>query len=147
MQLIQGFRFEVTISPIVAGEPKTLHFQRVSGLEVSLETKPVGGPLNRLINTQLPQRLNYSNLVLERGMAVEEEVTEMDFENLFMAFMPAPSNLLISLVSEAGEPVKSWSLLGAYPVKWSFSDFDASSSEVVIQKMEWTYTILRPMAL
>lgn len=146
-KLVQGFRFDVTffLLGITPNPVKTL-FRKVSGLSVSMKTDPVGGPLNRIFNLQLPTAVQYSNVTLERGLA-PGGLLDSGFSQLLSAFALTPSNVLISLLDEEAQPLNSWLLIAAYPVKWSVSGFDAGNSEVVIESIELTYVTLMPMSL
>ena len=50
-----------------------------------------------------------------------------------------PINLIVSLLNEQHQPLLSWNVVHAYPVKWAISDFNAEESKLVIETIELTY--------
>ena len=48
-------------------------------------------------------------------------------------------NILVSLLDESNNPIKTWIFKQAYPVKWSLSDFNAMKNEVVIESIHFKY--------
>jgi phage tail-like protein len=92
-----------------------------------------------LYTHRVPSRINYNNLVLERGMVIGSPLN-LEFNAAFSLFRFAPSNVLVTLFSEKSIPLAGWMFIKAYPVKWSVSDLDATESAVVIDTMELAYT-------
>lgn len=114
-------------------------FQRVSGInsEVQLETINEGG--QNLYAHRVPGRINYGNLVLERGYTLGSPLT-LEFLNTFSRYQFVPSRVLVMSHDDTGIPIGAWSFEKAYPVKWSLSDFDAQDSKVLVDTMEVAYT-------
>jgi phage tail-like protein len=50
-----------------------------------------------------------------------------------------PSGILVVLLDENSAPLKTWSVVNAWPVKWSVSDFNAMDGQVVIETLEIAY--------
>ena len=50
-----------------------------------------------------------------------------------------PVNLTIKLLNEEHQPLISWNVVHAYPVKWSVEDFNAEESKLVVENFELTY--------
>jgi len=50
-----------------------------------------------------------------------------------------PVNLTVSLLDELHEPLQTWSVVHAYPIKWSVSDFNAEENKLIIETLELTY--------
>ena len=50
---------------------------------------------------------------------------------------------MVSLADAEGDPVASWSIGRAYPVKWSVGGFDAMKNEIAIETMEFAYHSLK----
>ena len=132
-----GFHFSVVI--FVDGIPyPDLFFQEVSGLNVEIATSEfIEGGENRFKH-QLPERPNYSNLVLKRGLMTgsflirwcKRAIENYDFD---------PAFILISLLNGKHIPTVTWSITDAYPVKWNTSAFNAEKSELAIETIELTY--------
>jgi phage tail-like protein len=61
------------------------------------------------------------------------------FEN----FKFKPTNIIIKLLNEKHEPLLTWNIVHAYPVKWSVSDFNAEESKLVIETLELNYNYFK----
>ena len=90
----------------------------------------------------LPDKIQHDNLVLERGLVVGSPLV-IEFNTTMSLFKFAPSNVLVTLLSEESVPLASWLCMKAYPVKWSVSDLDAEANQVVIETMELAYQRLQ----
>lgn len=137
--LPMGYRFQVTF--LIGGaipNPIDIAFRKVSGLSqtVSTESYHEGGTNDASI--KLPVKVDYDNLVLERGL-VGITPLSIEFTLSLSLFKFYTSNVIVTILDEEGSPVNAWLLLKAYPVKWSVSDLDADSSAIVIDHMELAY--------
>nr|VFK36489.1 MAG: conserved hypothetical phage tail region protein [Candidatus Kentron sp. SD]VFK39165.1 MAG: conserved hypothetical phage tail region protein [Candidatus Kentron sp. SD]VFK77811.1 MAG: conserved hypothetical phage tail region protein [Candidatus Kentron sp. SD] len=140
-----GFRFSVFFfAGGVVPNPLDTLFQKVSGLSWSIETTQVEEGGQNLFSHRLPERVQYDNLVLERGLVVGSPLAS-EFETTMSDFRFAPSNVLVTLLDDAGAPVAAWLFRNAWPVAWSVSDLDAMENEVVIETMELAYQRMQPM--
>jgi len=132
--------FSFIVNGISTQEGIDSQFQSVSGLSTDLETEAyVEGGENRFVH-ELPKRTKYPNLILKRGLIVNSDLIEWcrkGMEN----FEFETRDLTISL--NGGEtpnsPLITWNIVGAYPVKWSVSDFNAEESKLAIETMELKY--------
>jgi phage tail-like protein len=70
-----------------------------------------------------------------------------EFDTTMSLFQFNPSNVLVSLLDEAGVNIKSWLFQTAYPVKWSISPFDAEANQVVIETLELSYQRMQSLKL
>lgn len=129
-----GYHFRVEFNHI-KGE---FQFQSVSGLNVELETEqiPEGGE-NRFTH-KLPVRTNYPNLVLKRGLLVNSELIKWCRDAL-EEYNIRPADLTISLLNEEHEPLITWNVVHAWPVKWALADFNAEESKIAIETIELVY--------
>ena len=50
-----------------------------------------------------------------------------------------PHNVIVTLLNEQREPLMTWRIVGAYPVKWSVSDFNASANAYVVESLQLAY--------
>ena len=131
-----GFYFEVKVAGI-AGIYEA-GFENVSGLEVKIETDPIqeGGVNN--FSRKLPKGLQYSNLVLKRGLIkgsplmdwINKAVKNFDFE---------PRIIEVNLLDGVGEPSINWSFHNAYPVSVKISDLSSRDEKYVIETLEFAY--------
>ena len=129
-----GFHFKVEFANI-DGE---FEFQSVSGLSVELETEELCEGGENRFKHKLPVRTKYPNLVLKRGVKINSELINWcrdAVENFYIE----PTDITISLLNENHEPLTTWNIVHAWPVKWAMSDFNAEESKIVIETIELTY--------
>lgn len=132
---LRGFRFLLEIEGITSGG-----FTRVKGLsrEVKIESYREGG-VNEFEHKLITQ-VSYPVLVLERGLALDD---------LWKWALAAADGLVerktvwVRLQNEAGERMWAWQIEYALPIKWSASDLDAQSSQVVMESLELAHHGLR----
>lgn len=147
MDLVLGFRFGVFFFAAgVIPNPIDIRFQRVSGLSAEISTTTVTEGGQNLYTHKLPERVGYNNLTLERGMVIGSPLN-IEFNVAMSLFKFAPSNVMVTLLSEDSLPLAAWLFLKAYPVKWSTSDLDANNEKVVIDTMELAYTRMQIMRI
>ena len=48
-------------------------------------------------------------------------------------------DITIKLLNEEHQPLVSWNVVHAYPVKWAVEDFNAEESKLVVESVELTY--------
>jgi len=129
-----GFHFKVEFANL-SGE---YQFQSVSGLNVELETEQIAEGGENRFKHKLPVSTRYPNLVLKRGIRVDSSLTKWCREAL-EDFDIKPTNITISLLNEEHEPLMTWNVVHAYPIKWSVSEFNAEKSLVAIESIELAY--------
>jgi phage tail-like protein len=123
----------------VVPNPVDIRFQKVSGLNAEVSTDTINEGGQNLYTHRIPTKINYNNLVLERGIVTGSPL-HIEFNTTFSFFKFAPSNVMITLFSENSIPIAGWFFMKAYPVKWSIAEFDANANAVVIETMELAYT-------
>ena len=131
----RGFRFLLEIEGITSGG-----FTRVKGLsrEVKYESYREGG-VNDYEHKLLSQ-VSHPVVILERGLALE------DLWNWALAAADGEAQrktIRIRLKDEANQPAWAWQIDYALPVKWSASDLDANSAQVVMESLELVHHGLR----
>ncbi len=142
-----GFRFGVFFFAGGAGpNPLDFRFSKVSGIGASVATRTLNEGGQNLYSRKLPERVQYENLVLERGLAVGSSLV-VEFNAAMSLFKFSPSNVLVTLFDEAGIPISAWLFVNAYPVKWNISSLDADSNTVVVETMELAYQRMQPMRI
>ena len=138
-----GFRFGVFFfAGGVVPNPLDILFRKVSGLSSSVSTTEIKEGGQNVASHHLPDKIQHDNLVLERGLVVGSPLV-IEFNTTMSLFKFAPSNVLVTLLSEESVPLASWLCMKAYPVKWSVSDLDAEANQVVIETMELAYQRLQ----
>ncbi len=122
----------------LVGQKFPLSVTEISGLSVSVETESVKeGGQNEYIQ-KLPTYPQYSNLVLKKAMNVDPEVLSwLSTSITTMNYSPIP--LTVSMLGEGHDPLISWEVEGAYPVKWETSNLQADQNNIVIETMEFAY--------
>jgi len=132
---LRGFRYLVEIEGIASGG-----FARVKGIarEIKYESYREGG-VNEYEH-KLVTQVSYPVVVLERGLALEDlwqwALAAADGE-------VTRKTVWVRLQNEAGERAWAWQIERALPVKWSSSDLDTSSSQVVMESLELAHHGLR----
>jgi phage tail-like protein len=135
---LRGFRFLLEIEGIASGG-----FTRVKGLsrDVKHESYREGG-VNEYEH-KLVTQVTYPAVVLERGLALEDlwqwalDTADGDVQR---------RTIRLRLQDEANAKQWAWQIENAIPVKWSVSDLDASSSQVVMESLELAHHGLRKAA-
>jgi len=126
--------------------PVDTRFQKVSGLHSEVTTDSINEGGQNLFTHRIPKKINYNNLVLERGMVIGSPLSN-EFSRAFSYFKFTPSNVLITLYSEMSIPIAGWLFIKAFPVRWAISDFDAQANAAVIDTMELAYTNFQMITL
>ena len=132
---LHAFRFLVEIEGLTAGG-----FARVKGLarEVKHESYREGGVND--YEHKLVSQVSYPPLVLEHGLALPvlwQWAEDSANGNV------TRHKVTIMLMDEAGVPAWTWHADNALPVKWSCTDLDAMSSQVVMENIELAHHGLR----
>ena len=142
-----GFRFDVFF--FAGGEvlnPIDILFQSVSGIGSTVTTRPIEEGGQNVYTQLLPEKIKYDNLVLKRGLVVDSPLVR-EFNAAMSLFKFSPSNVLVTLLSDAGILLAAWLFLKAYPVRWSVSDLDATANTVVIETLELAYQRMQVMPI
>ncbi len=130
-----GFRFIVELGAVrVAG------FAECTGLQ--METKifeyKEGGRNETML--KFPETTTFGNITLKRGVTRSNEIIDWNLDVAGGQFRTnprtTPNDIAIVLMDEKGTVVKRWSLVRAFPVKWTGPDLKAASSEVAIETLE-----------
>lgn len=129
-----GFHFKVEFANLKS----EFEFQSVSGLTVEMDTEDIAEGGENRFKHRLPVRSRYSKLVLKRGLLTDSSLIKWCREAV-EDFNISPTDITISLLNEEHEPLMTWNVVHAYPVKWSMGDFNAEQSQVVIETMELVY--------
>ena len=134
-----GYHFSVEFPTVSKGE---FQFQSVSGLTATLDTEDVAEGGENRFKHKLPLRTGYSNLVLKRGLAVKSDLIKWCREAIEDLNIK-PVNVIVKLLNEKHEPLMTWNVVHAYPVKWEVSGFDAEESKLVIESIELVYNYFK----
>jgi phage tail-like protein len=139
---IAGFHFDVQFQ--LGTGPVNIGFQDVSGIGVDIETESITEGGENRFTYKLPLRASYSNLVLKRALITNADLMNWcnnSIDNLEIE----PASVVVSLLNENHEPLKSYAFINAYPLKWSVSNFNAESNNLVIETIELYYQFFRTL--
>lgn len=119
-------------------------FQEVSGIssEIDVESVVEGGE-NRYVH-QLPKGVKHPKLVLKRGVAKKNSPLVQWCQSVLEQFqIPiCPKALQVNLLDGRRVPIRSWDIVGAYPVKWEVGNLESTKNEVLIETIEFSYATL-----
>ena len=117
-------------------------FQEVSGLSVELPlTEVKEGGENRFVH-RVPEQAKYQNLVLKRGVMLAssplfdwcKSTLESD-----LGTRVQPKDMTVSLLDQNQKSVMRWSVVRAWPVKWTISEFKAQENAIAIETLEMSF--------
>ena len=136
---VPELRFKVQLPGVDLGR-----FRECTGLAAEIEVKDYNeGGVNDRVH-KLPTRMKYPNLVLKRGVTRTK-----DMEEWFLDSWMGPRRKAVSLtmINEAGTPVRGWSFAQAYPVKWTGPNFNAGQATSAVEAIEVAHDGLKAEAV
>lgn len=130
-----GFRYTIELESLTVGG-----FSRIKGLvrETKFESYREGGVND--FEHKLATLTSFGNLILERGLISPEL---WDWHDQVVNGAIKRRKITIALRDEKNVEVWRWHADGAFPVKWFVTDFDAASSQVVVESVEFAHHGLR----
>jgi len=132
-----SFHFKVEFNGI-STQDTDFQFQSVSGLSVDIETEEFSEGGENRFKHKFPVRTKFPNLVLKRGMVTDSKLIDW-CRDAIESFLFEPVDLTVKLLNENNEPLVTWNVVHAYPVKWSVSDLSAEESKLVVETIELSY--------
>ncbi len=128
--------FRMQIEGITLG-----YFTEVTGLSVEYEVfEWQEGGQNTYVH-KLRGRAKYPNIVLKRGITHESALLDWFRE---CQTKTARKQGYIELLGPNGKAVRRWAFDGAFPVKWTGPNLNASSSNIATETLEFVHTGFRP---
>jgi phage tail-like protein len=147
IQPLPGYNFTVRIENRLTGVIKPLvgdnYFRKISGISGSRNTNTIQAGGGNGIAYHLPTEINYSPLVLERGIvAGSSPLTIWCYDSMTMNPGGIKTAIVIVYLNdqENSTPLMAWAFYNAYPTKWSISDFDAMDSKYSFESIELSYS-------
>lgn len=137
---ITGFYFRLTF-PLELGLADT-SFKEVSGLSMEMGIEEVAEGGENRFKHRLPTGAKYQNLVLKRGVTTSISALSLWVEAHLAGGLSTTilsQTVLVSLLDEDSFPIKNWSFINAWPVKWEFSPLNSMNNEILIETLELTY--------
>ena len=143
---LPSFHFEVRWS----NEDKdAVPFSEVSGLSVETQVIEYREGNSKVYSTiKMPGLKKYGNVTLKRG-AMAKDNSLFDWWNKAQLNKIERKNVVINLLDEQHEPVITWTLQNAFPVKVDNANYNSTSNEVLIETIELAHeglTLSRPKA-
>lgn len=119
-------------------------FKEVSGITVDMGTEEISEGGNNPFIHRVPSLPEYSNLVLKRGIIKKDSaIAKWCFDTLAeMSAAIKTQSIVVSLLDEKGNSLKSWNFVKAFPVKWTTSGFDAGENEILVETLEFSYSFV-----
>src|SRR3954447_18548275 len=113
------------------------YFASATGLSSQTDVLeyPEGGQ-NTFVH-RLPSRVKQGNVTLKRGVIPDTVLLDWYQKSVVQA---VPVTLVLTLLDTAGKPVRVWSFINAYPVKWTGGDLNAASTEILTESLEVAHT-------
>lgn len=111
-------------------------FSEVTGLDMQVEAIEYReGSSPTFSKIKMPGLAKYSNITLKRGTFDGDKEFYLWMRSINMNTVER-RNLTLSLLNEQHEPVLSWKVINAFPVKVQASDLKADGNEVAIETLE-----------
>lgn len=129
---LQAFRFRVSIS----GIPSTVGFQKVGGLSREVE---VSTYLENMYDHEhkLPGRETFGEITFERGM-YQDASLEDAFKSLFTN-QAVRRDVTLNVLDRFGNIRRTFSFAECWFSKYEVGDFDATSSDVLIETLTMVF--------
>jgi phage tail-like protein len=132
-----GFHFRVEFDLPKAGD-QDIRFRDVAGLSMEMEEETYTEGGENRFSLKFPVRARYPDLVLKRGLltgSAVREWCEAAIQNLDIK----PVTVWVTILNDKHEPLQTYTFIKAWPKKWTISDLNAESSEIVVESLELAY--------
>ncbi len=111
----------------------------VTGLSMGIETILYReGSSPEYSPDKMPGQMKNDNVILKRGI-VKSDNEFYEWLNTIQLNKVERRDLIISLLNEEHEPVISWKLKNAFPVRIEWSDLKANANEPAFESIEITH--------
>lgn len=133
-----GFRFRVTIDPKL-DEKSEIGFSKVGGLTVELEVEEIQeGGVNGTPHVLTSPAKRSGKLTLEKGLA-----SANSWATKLRPGFRLGGWLTVEVADSSGTVIRTFMIEDGIVTKWELTDMDASSSQVLIEKLEIAHTGLK----
>jgi len=121
------------------GNDNDVRFQSVSGLSVEYDSEMFKEGGENRFEHKLPVRTKYPDLALKRGLLTDSGVINWCLQ-AFQNRSFTRAHIIVKLLNENHQPLKTWHVYNAWPKKWSVSDFNAQENSLVVESLEISYS-------
>lgn len=133
LQPYRNFRFKVTIDDLEAGG-----FSEVTGFDATFDVVEYREGDYEITPMKIPGLMKYGNITLKQGVANNTVL----YDWLMKTYNGSDIKLrtvTITLIKEDGTDGPQWQVINAWPVKYTAPDFNATSSEVAFESIEFAH--------
>jgi phage tail-like protein len=132
--VFRGYRFKVEIGGITRAG-----FRECSGLDAANDSVDYregdeDPHLHKLLGLQ-----KYSNITLKRGITDDVQLWEWRKKVMAGKMTDARQTVHIKIIDDEGKDAAEWTLVRAWPTKWTGPTFNATANEVAIDTVEITH--------
>lgn len=129
---LPSFHFEVKWSN---DDKESVAFSEVSGLSAELNVIEYrAGNSKEFAPIKMPGLKKFGNVTLKRG-ALPKDNSLFDWFNKAQLNTTERRNVVISLLDEQHEPVITWKLQNAFPVKIDNGNYNSKSNDVLLESV------------
>jgi phage tail-like protein len=130
---LPSFHFEVKWSN---EDKESVAFSEVSGLSAEQNVIEYrAGNSKEYAPIKMPGLKKYGNITLKRG-ALPKDNALFEWFNKAQLNTTERRNVVISLLDEKHEPVITWKLQNAFPVKIDNANYNSTANEVLLESIE-----------
>ena len=124
--LFPAIRFELKVDAL--GDIG--NYTQVQGLSGTMDVMeyPEGGR-NDFVH-KLPTRVKWNNITLKRGLTKEANLLT------WFASTPEANSVSLTAFDSEGQPLRTWALTNAFPVKWTGPDVNAGGTDMMTESLE-----------
>ena len=138
-----GFHFKVEFLDFKddssLGKENDMRFQSVGGLSVEYDSETFKEGGENRFEHKLPVRTKYPDLSLKRGMLTDSGVIKWCLD-AFQNREIKTAHIVVTLLNEKHEPLRTWNVYNAWPKKWNVSDLNAQENSVVVETLDFSYS-------
>lgn len=135
------FRVQVRADSLASGpqgKPTEMAFSECTGLEATMEPKTIKEGGRNYGAAQRPGGVSFATVVLKRGVSEDRAMWQI-FKTTTGGAYSQRLQVTITLLDGNLNPIFSWQLAHAMPVKYKFADFNARGTEVGIEELHFVH--------
>ena len=121
----------------IGGREAVGQFREVSGLDSEQEIVEQNevGPTGDQWTKKVPGRVKWSNVELKRGIDVDKSLWEWRYQVETEGPDAARTDCTLELIDYDGSPIATYTILQAWPSKYTGAAMNAGSNEIAVEAM------------
>jgi phage tail-like protein len=121
----------------IGGREAVGQFREVSGLDSEQEIVEQNevGPNGDQFTKKVPGRVKWSNVELKRGIDVDKSLWEWRYQVETEGPDAARTDCTLELIDYDGSPIATYTILQAWPSKYTGAAMNAGSNEIAVEAM------------